>query len=169
VPSDAATVLGRLLADPAARAMLRRDPLLAAGALDADPALLESLDLDGLEEQARGLVEKRFHEVAKLLPWTVAGLGPEAPAVFARHAAAFWPEGHRRHALDAESFARFLESRSLPLCRSEVNRLRFGMGGSRFGIRWVSDALVEGRSRRALQILYRRRGAVRSLALYLGF
>lgn len=169
MPSDAVTVLGRLLANPVLRRMLRSDPVLAAGALDADPALLEGLDPDALEEQARGLVEKRFHEVGKLLPRTVHGLGPAAAALFERHAASYWPEGHRRHALDALAFARFLESRSEPVCRAELNRLRFGMTRLPFAFRWAPDVCVDGASRRALQILYRRRGAVRSLALYVGF
>lgn len=169
MPADAATVLGRLLADPALRASLRRDPASVARTLDADPGMLADLDLDGLEQQAQGLVDKRFHEVAKLLPLTIAGLGASAAAVFAEHAAAFWPEGHRRHAHDADAFGRFLEARRLPACRSELNRLRFGMSGSRLGLRWVADAQVRGGARPAVQVLYRRRGAVRSVALYLGF
>lgn len=169
MPADAATVLGRLLADPVLRASLRRDPASVARTLEADPQLLADLDPKGLEEQAQGLVDKRFHEVAKLLPITITCLGASAAAVFAEHAAAFWPEGHRRHALDADAFGRFLEGRGLPACRSELNRLRFGMSGGRLGLRWVADAQVHGGARRALQILYRRRGAVRSVALYLGF
>jgi hypothetical protein len=166
--TDLTTVLGRLLSDPALRATLRRDPEAAARALDADPATLAAVDSDGLEQQAETLLEKRFHEVGKLLPRTVAALGPDAERRFREHAAGFWPEGHRRHAEDASAFGRWLQGRRLPHSRSELNRHRFALGARRFSLGFVNDAWVGGRSRRALQILYRRRGVVRSLALYLG-
>lgn len=169
MPADLTTVLGRMLADPALRAEWRRDPAAAARTLDADPAALAELDPDGLEHQAETLVEKRFHEVGKLLPRTVAMLGGAAGAVFRQHAASFWPEGHRRHAEDAAAFGKWLEARGLPRSESELNRLRFAMGGGRLSLRVVADAWAGGRARRALQVLYRRRGAVRSLALYLGW
>jgi len=169
MPAEFTTVLGRLLADPALRAELRGDPDALARRLDADPEALRALDAGELERQADTLVDKRFHEVEKLLPATIAGLGDAAARVFGEHAARSWPEGHRRHAEDAAAFGAFLEGRHLPRCRAELNRLRFAMGRKRFSFRFVPDARIGGRARRALQILYRRRGEVRSLALYLGF
>jgi hypothetical protein len=169
MPADATTVLGRLLAEPGLRVELRRDPDALARTLDADPAELRGLDPAGLEAQAETLMEKRFHEAGKLLPATMAALGCEASSLFRRHAERHWPQDHRRHAEDASSFGRFLEERKLPRCRSELNRLRFAMGTSRVALAFVPDAWAGGRRRAALQILYRRRGAVRSLALYLGF
>jgi len=169
MPADATTVLGRLLADPGLRAELRRDPDALAKTLDADPAELRGLDPAGLEAQAETLLEKRFHEAGKLLPATMAGLGDEATPLFRQHAERLWPQGHRRHAEDAAAFGRFLEERKLPRCRSELNRLRFALGPRRFSVAFVPDARAGGRRRAALQILYRRCGAVHSLALYLGF
>jgi hypothetical protein len=169
MPADFTTVLGRLLADPALRAELRRDPGAVARALDADAAALHEIEIDDLERQAETLLDKRFHEVAKLLPLTVAGLGAAAPEVFREHALGHWPEGHRRHAADASAFGRFLEGRGLPRSASELHRLRFAMGTGRLSLGFVADAWVGGRPRRALQLLYRRRGAVRSLAFYAGF
>ena len=168
-PADATTVLGRLLADAGLRAELRRDPDGLARSLDADPAELRGLDPEGLEAQAETLFEKRVHEAGKLLPVTMARLGEEATPLFRQHAERFWPQGHRRHAEDAAAFGRFLEDRQLPRCRSELNRLRFALGTRRVSAGFVQDAWVDGRPRCALQILYRRRGGVRSLALYLGF
>jgi hypothetical protein len=166
MPADLTTVLGRLLSDPALRAEFRRDPAATARILDAD---LEGLDPDELDQQAAALVDKRFNEAAKILPRTMALLGGDAEALFREHAAGFWPEGHRRHPEDAAAFGRFLEARGLPRSRSELHRLRFAMGGGRAAFRLVPDAWVGGRPRRALQVLYRRRGAVRSVAIYLGF
>jgi hypothetical protein len=166
MPADLTTVLGRLLADPALRAEFRRDPAATARRLDAD---LSAIDPDELERQAETLVDKRFHEVAKLLPRTIALQGGDAARIFAAHASLFWPEGHRRHADDAVAFVRFLRERDFPWVRAEYTRLVFAMRGSRLSFRLVPDAWVGGRARRALQILYRRRGAVRSLALYFGF
>lgn len=166
MPAELTTVLGRLLADPALRAEFRRDPAATARELDAD---LSGIDPVELECQAATLVDKRFHEVAKLLPRTIALLGADAARVFGAHAGLFWPEGHRRHAEDAVAFGRFLQERRFPCCRSELHRLLFAMGKGRLSFRFVPDAWVGGRARRALQVLYRRRGAVGSLAVTLGF
>jgi hypothetical protein len=168
MPADAVTVLGRLLADSGLRAELRRDPEALARTLEADPAELRALDPAGLEAQAATLIEKRFHEAGKLLPATMAGLGDEARPLFREHAERIWPQGHRRHAEDAAAFGRFLEARKLPRCRSELSRLRFALGRRRFVLAFVPDAWAGGRRRWALQILFRRRGALRSLAFYLG-
>lgn len=166
MPADLTTVLGRLLADGALRSEFRRDPAATARSLDVD---LSGIDPEELERQAATLVDKRFREAARLLPRTIVMLGGDAERVFAAHAGLFWPQGHRRHADDAAAFGRFLRDRELPCCRSELNRLAFGMGRGRLAFRFVPDAWVGGRARRALQVLYRRRGAVRSLAIYLGF
>jgi hypothetical protein len=169
MPADLTTVLGRLLADPALRAELRRDPGAVARLLDADAAALRELYLEDLERQAETLLDKRFHEVEKLLPQTVAQLGARAAEAFREHALGYWPEGCWRHAEDAAAFGRFLEERKLPRSESELNRLHFAMGTGRLSLRFAADARVGGRPRRALQLLYRRRGAVRSLAFYAEF
>ena len=169
MPADLTTVLGRLLVDPALRAELRRDPARVARMLDADALALREIEGDDLERQAETLVDKRFREVGKLLPLTLASLGAAAARIFREHALLHWPEGHRRHAADAEAFIRFLEERKLPRSASELNRLRFARGRGRLSLRFVADAWVGGRPRRALQLLYRCRGAVRSLVFYAEF
>lgn len=166
MPADLTVVLGRLLSDPVLRAEFRRDPEATARALDVD---LAGIDPEELEHQARTLVDKRFHEVAALLPRTMDALGPDAARLFREHADGFWPKGHRRHAEDAVAFGRWLEARRLPRSRSEANRLRFALSGGRWSLGFVNDAWVGGRARSALQLLFRRRGAVRSVAIYLGF
>jgi hypothetical protein len=166
MPAELTTVLGRLLSDPALRAEFRRDPEATARTLDVD---LAGIDPEELEHQARTLVDKRFHEVAALLPRTMEALGPDGARLFREHAEGFWPGGHRRHAEDADAFGRRLEARRLPRSRWELNRLRFALGGGRWSLGFVSDAWIGGRPRSALQLLFRRRGVVRSVAIYLGF
>lgn len=162
MPRDLTLVLGRLLADADLRALLRRDPSAAAEALDASPDDLAGLDADDLEAQAETLVGKRLHEVAKLLPRSTT------PELFRAHAAAFWPRGHRRHLEDALAFARFLEDRGAPRSRSEIRRLRFAAGSGRWSAGFVSDAPLGGRTRTALQVLWRSPRGVETRHLYLG-
>ena len=166
MPADLTTVLGRLLSDSVLRAEFRRDPDATARALDVE---LSGIDPEDLEHKARTLLDKRFHEVSALLPRTMDALGPDAARIFREHAEGFWPQGHRRHAEDAVAFGRWLKARRLPRSRSELNRLYFALSGRRFSLGLVDDAWVEGRARWALQVLFRRRGVVRSVAIYLGF
>ena len=74
---------------------------------------LARLDPVGLTHQAETLLQKRWHEVTKLLPSTIAELGSEAEELFRYLALKSWPEGHRRHALDAADFIGFLEHNQL--------------------------------------------------------
>jgi len=166
--ADLTIVLGRLLSDAALRETLRRDPEAASAILGVGAATLRELDPDGLERQALGLIDKRLHEVAKRLPRTVAGLGARSARLFREHAAGPWPEGHDRHLKDAAAFGAFLERRGLPVCRSELNRIRFACGRMPISIRLARDVWVAGRSRWAVQVLIRRAAGVRSLAFYLG-
>lgn len=166
MPFDLTSGLGRLLADPGLRAELRNDPEAAARKLGAAQGDLAGLDLEGLEQQASTLVEKRFHEVAKLLPATFAGLHCAAKRHFGDYAPTYWPTGHRRHDLDADAFARFLEDRGVKTGRAEVHQLRFSLQERRWSMSFVPDAWVDGKARPALQLLFRRGGGVRALAFY---
>jgi hypothetical protein len=162
---DLTLALGRLLADPSLRETLRRDAAEASRILDVD---LRGIDVDGLDLQADALLEKRLHEVAKRLPRTLAQLKGAAGRVFREYAVRSWPQGHDRHLRDAAAFVGFLAERDLPLCRSEANRLYFALGNSRLALRYVPDAWVAGRSRKALQLLIRVGPSVRSFAFYFG-
>jgi hypothetical protein len=163
---DLTLALGRLLADPSLRETLRRDAAEASRVLDVD---LRGIDADGLDRQAEALLEKRFHEVSKRLPRTVALLKDGAGRVFWEFAVRSWPEGHDRHLRDAAAFVAYLEERALPLCRSEIHRLQFVLGNSRLALRYAPDVWAGGRSRKAVQLLVRTGVSVRSFALYFGF
>jgi len=158
---DFTTALGRLLRDPKLRAAFRRDPHAAAARLgirDSDREAVAALDADGVEAQARTLLEKRLHEVATLLPLTFARLGPEGSRRFLEHAQAEWPEGHTRHLEDAASFGGLLEvGGDRRLCRAELNRVRFALGRSRFSVRAVRGVPLGGRFRLAVQVLWQSR------------
>ena len=172
-PLDLVTALGRLLRDPALRERFARDPAAGARALDVrdgDREALAGLDPAAVERQARTLVEKRLHEVARLLPLTFARLGAEARRRFLAHAPSFWPTGHARHMDDAVEFARLLVSNGVEgVCRAEANRVCFSSQGRRLALHAVGDLPVGGRPRRALQLLYRGRGgATRELAFFIG-
>jgi len=160
--------MGRLLTDASLRKTLRQDPEEASRILNVDAQTLREIDSEALEFQSQGLIDKRFHEAAKRLPRTLAGLVGGGGPVFREYAASRWPEGHDRHLQDCAGFVGFLESRGLPLCRAERNRVLFASGSSRIAFRWAPDVWAGGRPRRAIQILIRIGSTVRSCALYLG-
>jgi len=163
---DLTLALGRLLADPSLRETLRRDAAEASRILDVD---LRGIDADGLDRQADALLEKRFHEVSKRLPRTVAQLKDEAGRVFREFAVRSWPQGHDRHLRDAAAFVAYLAEQELPLCRSEIHRLHFVLGNSRLALRYAPDVWAGGGSRKAVQLLVRTCDSIRSFALYFGF
>jgi hypothetical protein len=162
------TALGALLSDRNLRETLRRNSGQAARQLQVPESDLRALDPEALEIQAESLIEKRRNEVAKRLPRTMALLGHRASGLFRDYAGDSWPEGHRRHLLDAARFGSFLTDRKLPLCRSEWNRVRFTAGTSLFSIAFAHDVRIGCRSRGAVEVFYRFRGTVRSCAFYLG-
>jgi hypothetical protein len=145
---DLTRAIARLLVDEE----LRRDPVAAAERLGIPE--LARLDPAQLEAQARTLLRKRFHEVRKLVPQTIANLGPQAACRFEEFAHGFWPTGHRRHLQDA---LRFCEALGSQANRAETHRVRFALGPGRMALYVVSDLLLLGRRRRALQILFRGR------------
>jgi hypothetical protein len=166
--ADLTTALGSLLADRALRDALRRDRSEAARRLRVSEADLDGIDPELLELQAESLIDKRRHEVSKRLPQTMALLAARGPELFREYAGSTWPEGHRRHGVDAARFGGYLAERGLPLCRSEWNRAKFHIGTAWMSIRYARDAWAGGRSRRALELFFRVGGTVRSWALYLG-
>lgn len=82
MPADRAAALARLLTEAPLRGLLRRDPGEAARRLDVERAWLDALDPEGLDAQAETLLDKRWGELARLLPRTLAGLGAEARGLF---------------------------------------------------------------------------------------
>jgi hypothetical protein len=83
--------------------------------------LFLAIDAHELSRQAVTLIDKRYHEVCDLLPGTIAGLYNHARPAFGQYAETIWPDGHRRHHLDAVAFCRWLESHDLPFEPMERN------------------------------------------------
>ena len=158
---DLTTALARLLSD----ARLRREHTLDATALaqrlDVDANHLEGflgLDRHGLEIQAEALIAKRYHEVATMLPETIARQGEAAREKFFEFAQSTWPAGHRRHLEDAVAFCRHLELQDGPgPSEGECNRLRFALHRRRWALHIVWRFPHRARYRAALQLLTRRR------------
>ena len=148
---DFTTALARLLSDPVVREAYATDRRRTARRLsvrDADLDAFVSLDVADLMEQAEGLLRKRFHEAKRLLPSTLAQLGPQARAHFHAYATARWPEGHRRHLDDAESFCRYLTERGVSgVCPAEWNRMRFATSQRRWSVHLIRELRVDGRPR----------------------
>jgi len=170
--SDLTTALARLLSDPDLRAAFRQDRKQAAAQL-----ALHSVDLDtflgldeaAIDEQALGLLDKRFHEVSRLIPQTMRGIGDRCRPIFRNYASRHWPTGHRRHLIDAIEFCRHLRERGpWTVFRSEVNWLRFVVYQRRLSIHFVPNIMINGKPRRGVQILYRNRfGRACQLFLFL--
>ena len=146
-----------------------KDPAETARQLSIDNHDLTtflSMDFDRLQAQAQTLLNKRFHEVTRIIPETTGRLGTEGKALFHAYALTYWPKGHTRHLSDALEFCNYLFKHAGPRpCRAELHRLRFGSSHRRLALHLVGDFVVDGRPRRALQILYRTRdGSPRQVA-----
>ena len=171
---DLATALAHLLTNGDLRAAYLRDPQSVATNLGVDETVLRpflALDPPALESQAELLLNKRFFEIRGLLPETCSQFGEDARKQFRAYAERVWPEGHRRHVLDALSFCTYLKDQvGFHANRCEVNRLRFVLAKRRFAIHLVPDLMVHGRRRRGMQFLRRDRdGFPHQFALYLNF
>jgi len=106
-PDEWVALQARLLGSTALRRLLREDPDAFARQLGIGNSTLRGLtaiDATALERQAQGLLEKRWHEIRKRIPRTAARLGSEGYDLFLVDAERTWPEGHRRHWVDAWAF-----------------------------------------------------------------
>jgi len=172
-PLELTTALARLLADAELRSAFIGDPVDVADRLpirDADRDAFLSLNIEELQRQAMTLIDKRLHEVGRIIPRTMQRLGCQARSEFVRYANQNWSTGHKRHVDDATAFIRFLMTNGSrdSICRSEHNWLRFGISQRRFEWHLVPDLLVGKKGRRAIQFLYRKNdGTPRQFALYL--
>ncbi len=158
---DLTTALARLLSDARLRREYTLDATALAHRLDVDASHLEGflgLDRDGLEIQAETLVAKRFHEVASMLPETIARYGEAARQKFFDFADSTWPTGHRRHLEDAVAFCRYLKRQGDPgPSERECNRLYFMWQNRKFALHFVRRFPYGARNRPALQLLTRGR------------
>jgi hypothetical protein len=71
------------------------------------------------------------------------------------YAQGHWPQGNRRHALDAKGFCRWLESRGMAFDQGERNGLCFDLSGSALRLHVVPHLDIAGTRRPGLQLLYR--------------
>ena len=166
------TALAHLLSEAALREAYRQDRWQAARRLSirkSDLGAFLAIDPVALEKQAQALLNKRFHEVSRLLPETFSRLGQETRGFFATYAKTLWPRGYTRHLQDAYAFCQYLHDQGVRgVSRAEFNRLAFILDRRRLAVHLVSDLRAKGRLRRALQILYRGRDRCpRQFALYL--
>ena len=170
---DAVNALGQLLHDQQLlkRFMENRESVIEELAITQDQsAFFLNLDGEQLKTQADSLVHKRRGEVAELIPNTWHRLGEKAIYSFNQYVAeSKWPDGHRRHFLDASQFCEFLRLQASPsYLNSEHHWIKFLCHPKRISVRFVSDFIVRGKKRFAIQCCYRYRGRPRSKVFYLG-
>ena len=124
---DLTTAIAKLLSSASLRAEYSESPILVAQKIGLHSnhfPMFAALDTQQIEQQSKTLLDKRWHEVQKLIPRTVAELADEATELFMYYANQEWPEGHRRHQLDAFHFLKFLSANQiLKPCGMEVQRL----------------------------------------------
>ena len=114
--TDFVTALARLLSDPSLRLQFCEEPEHVArqiGVAQEDWHSFVSISPEQLNRQAETLLNKRWHEVRRLVPKTIEMLGSEAVDLFRFYATKEWPQGHRRHSVDAHRFLRFLISNEI--------------------------------------------------------
>ncbi len=142
---DAVEALARLLSDSTLRERFCETKELVARQLCADESdigILLSVDPAGLRRQADLLIAKRTRAVFALVPNSLSG----RHKLFVEFAGGHWPEGHRRHDVDAWLFLRELNRIGLRYCLGEYVRLhsrleptnslwRFGFACTRRGWR----------------------------------
>ncbi len=127
------TALGRLLSSQELREEYGKSPEKFArkiGLASKDIEAFIRLDVAEIHRQAEMLLLKRWHEVCKLIPATINALGDEGRELFRFYAGHHWPEGHRRHPLDALEFLRFLaRNQILTPDRRELKRIQRMVSG----------------------------------------
>lgn len=170
---DAVEVMGLLLRDRELRIRFANAPSAVVrelGLVPSQASFVCALDLRQLSVQAESLIRKRQSEVARLVPKTWLRLGREAGVQFHQYAdQSPWPEGHRRHLLDASLFCRFLrEKTASEYLRSEHHWVAFLASDRLFSVQLCDDLIVFGKARWAVQFCVRRNGVPTSRALYFG-
>ena len=180
-PHGFVDIFARLLSDAELRRRFisdRTSTLTEFGLDETDAQLLCRISDDQLEQQARGLLLKRQSEVADKIPQTWKRLGQDARQLFQTYAQQSpWPEGHRKHLLDAVAFCRFLKRQrdllqvgqpvsnqgardgktTQPVVNSEFHWIRFVGENRSFRIAIARDLEVDEKPNFCLQIFYRNR------------
>jgi len=158
---DFTSALAQLLTKPALRETFLSDPEMAADLINlraADRTLFVSLPTAQLQRQAQLLITKRMRAVFEQVPITVKSLGADAAGYFHEYATQYWPHTYNRHHVDAMHFCQYLYEHKLPCNQSEYNRSRFRCTGQRLRFCLAKDAMMNGKARWALQVLYQSKG-----------
>jgi hypothetical protein len=161
------TALTRLLSDTQLRSAYGIDRYRVAREMSiaqCDFEAFVALDMRDLEQQAQCLIDKRYYEVARLLPQTVKRLGSDAQHLFVKHAS-FWPVGHRRHLIDAIEYCRYVNSRHPEkIVQAELTWLRFQVSNRWLAIYRIVDVDSHGKKNKSVHLFVRmRNGEVRRL------
>jgi len=159
-PAEWVQIHAALLASREMRSLLRHDRVELARRLRlraTETDAIAWLNPDDLDRQARGLVDKRWQKVGKLMPRTVRRLGWEGESIFEIYADTYWPDGHRRHLLDASAFLVYLRRLgNLSPDAEECARIHFSAGSGRVAIRFCKRLGRGSRSGPGVQFLWRR-------------
>jgi hypothetical protein len=164
---DAVRAMGLLLRDRELRLRFENDRKAIIKELNIAPgqrSYVFGLDLRQLDAQAESLIRKRRAEVAHLVPKTWFRLGSEAHLQFRQYVDhSPWPEGHRRHLVDASMFCQFLRNNTASeYLRSEHHWVSFLANDRSFSVRLLDDLVVLGRERWAVQFCVRWNGVATS-------
>lgn len=121
-------VLARLLTDTAFRQRWLQNPSEldpSTGLSPDEQHLLSSLPAELLTYQAQALLNKRRHELHKLLPLTFRGLGEKALALHTLFAETYLPQGLTPHRTEALHFTHWLRQhiRHAPQLPPELGEL----------------------------------------------
>ncbi|MDH5355962.1 MAG: hypothetical protein OEY09_16080 [Gammaproteobacteria bacterium] len=168
---DFITALGKLLSSSRLRELYKSDTESLANKFNINEAERSSfinLDITKIEAQAKTLLSKRFHEVVKILPGTTALLGELAHQQFINYSESFWPEGVDRHLLDATSFIQYLKRNHICFCKAEYNKVKFNLKRKKLSIHYLSSVEINGRARKAIQVIYQKSRSLNELYFFLG-
>lgn len=169
---EAVEAMGLLLHDRSLRERFAEDRdmvICELGVVSSQVRCIQELNLEQLEIQAASLLGKRCSEVAQLIPETWSRLGSQGRPVFFDYAEqSTWPQGHRRHLIDAARFCQFLQRmKSAAYLRSEHQWVEFLADNRFLAVGWMRDLVVRGRQRWAMQVCFRRGGLPQRRAVYL--
>ena len=126
-----------LLADAARREELQADASAFAVKYSLDQEAIQfvrQLDWDGLNAQASALIKKRFHECLVYIPNT-AKANENLTKEFTVFARSFWPDGHKRHRLDAVEFLKWLKKKRMSVDRCELYWNQFQLQRKRCAVK----------------------------------
>ena len=163
--SDSFTsVFAKLLSSSAYRSSFDQDPFRFIRQFDLsheDAQSLLALNSRQLDLQARSLLRKRFFELKHYIPHSLEGDQKKLMGWFFEHGESFWPEGPKRHFIDAQEFLEELEIRKW----SQVNRfeylwVNFVLDCKKIKIGFSSDIYIQKAKWRGCYMMWKRSDGV---------